>query len=118
MNDAEILKDIPLIHEKITRCERSVLDFERNIMHEQSSIADLKVYMGMDKDRVKEGLRPRYDPVSMQENITRHENNIQLFKEKIDGEYSTIKKFKDILAVLHNDLGKNPEQVFMYPRGM
>ena len=116
MNDAEILKDIPLIHEKITRCERSILDYERNIMTEQGSMGELNIYMRMDRDLVKQGKKPRYEADAMAENIKRHEHNIQLFREKIEGEEATIKKFREILAVLQNDLGKNPEHIFMHMR--
>lgn len=116
MNDAEILKDLPLIHEKITRCERTILDYERNIMTEEQHIGELNIYIRMDKDLVKQGKKPRYDSAAMLENINRHKNNIELFREKIVGEEQTIKKFREILAVLHNDLGKNPEHIFMHMR--
>lgn len=104
--EAEILRDIPLIYDKIDQCRRSQQDFRLNIETEERSILELTSLMEEDTARITAGKRPRYDLASMKDNVVRCKNNIQLFREYIEKENVTIKRFQDMLATLKDDLKK------------
>ena len=111
-NEQEILRDIPLLHQKVGRCNKAILDLERSIMQEEHDMMALKLAMGEDEVREAQGKRRRYEQASMLANIERHQENIKMFRESISKENETIKKTMDMIAVLEEDL-KRPTEIVL-----
>lgn len=109
--DSEILADIPHIYEKIDQCYKAKEDISAQIEQEKADIANLEQLISVDLDRISQEKRPRYDVSSMLANIVRCNNNIALFKETILEEDSNIKKFRDIVQVLQDDMARPKEIV-------
>lgn len=114
MNDPrheDILRDIPKLHERIMQCERSKLDYERNIIVEEGSISQLQMLILEDELRLQNGKRTRYDKSSMLANVDKHRINISLFKSKIEEENSYIEKFQYMIKVLEDDMNRKPTEI-------
>jgi len=110
-NEKEISRDIPLLRQKIDRCSRSIVDLQSAMIGEQGKILELDLLIRDEQGRA-EGKRPRYDVVSLQENIERHKRNILTFTETIGKENETIAKVQRIISVLEEDL-KRPTEVVL-----
>lgn len=109
--NALILEDIPKLYDKIDQCNKSIEDYELHIDEEELSQGQLSFLIREDEERKVEGKRTRYDIKSLRENITRHDNNIVLFKKKIEEEKRSIERFKGIIKVLREDLERPNEIV-------
>ena len=112
MHEKEIERDIPLLYNKIAQCNRSILDYERNIFSEQGSVSELNKYIQEDVMRSSAGKRVRYDAAEMLKNIDRHNANIELFNNKIVEENTNIKKFENIIEILRED-SKRPTELII-----
>lgn len=109
--DSEILIDIQNIYRKIDQCYKAKEDIAAQIVTEQADIANLEKLISVDLDRISQQKRPRYDVSSMLANIVRCNNNITLFNETILEEDSNVKKFRDIVQVLQDDMARPKEIV-------
>lgn len=110
--ESEIMKDIPLLYEKMSHCISTKLLLQDGIMRERDLMDELNFFIRADAILVKAGNKPKYDAVSMEANVGRHQNNIILFKEKMQREDDMIKSIKDIIKVLEEDL-KRPDVIEM-----
>lgn len=108
-SDAEILTDIQHIYTKIDQCYRAKEDITVQIAKERADIIGLEIFIKDDLVRVAAGKKPRYDHDSMQANILRLKNNIDLFIETIAKEDASITKFRDVVKVLQNDMARPKE---------
>lgn len=116
--ELEIKKDIPKLYERIEQCHRAKMDLERCIGIERQSAMELNFYIREDKLRIREGLKPKYEVAAMEENILRHQHNIELFESKMKQEDDSITKFKGIIAALEEDLKPAQEIVLDMRRNL
>ena len=108
--ETEILRDLPLLHQKIAQCHTAKLDFERAIIKEEQDQMALRLAMMEDANRVAAGKRPHYEKESMLANIERHSENIKTFRESIAKENASIERFQGMIKVLEEDL-QRPEEI-------
>ena len=109
--DNEILADIQHIYKKIDQCYKAKEDIAAQIEQEKADIANLEKLISTDLDRISQEKRPRYDVSSMLANIVRCNNNIALFKDTINEEDSNVKKFRDIVQILQDDMARPKELI-------
>lgn len=100
----EIKRDITALYEKIGRCGLSKQELLSAIQKEKESANELRFYIGEDVRRIKNGGIPSFDVESMQQNIVRCHNNIELFESTIKKEDDNIKTFHYMIGVLEEDL--------------
>lgn len=101
---AEIERDITALYEKIGRCGLSKQELLSAIQKEKESANELRFYIGEDVRRIKNGSIPSFDVESMQQNIVRCHNNVELFESTIKKEDDNIKNFHYMIGVLEEDL--------------
>lgn len=112
-HEEEILRDLPFLQRKIQQGVLSKQDYVRNIELEQKNILELEILIKQDVERAAAGKRSRYDKLSLEANIERIKENIELFNKKIKEEDATIARLNEIMVTLLGDLAKRPSEIIL-----